>query len=69
MANRGGRNVLRPYDYKRMPMGTEVLIDIFVFACCWEVTGNRVTFKLRIELNLFLKICMYKILYVYLRQK
>ncbi len=41
MANRGGRNVLRPYDYKRMPMGTEVLIGIFVFACCWEVTGNR----------------------------
>ena len=33
------------------------------------VTGNKVTFKLRIELNLFLKICMYKILYVYLRQK
>ena len=28
-----------------MPMGTEVLIGIFVFACCGEgvVTGNRVT--------------------------
>ena len=32
MANRGGRNVLRPYDYNGMPMGTEVLIGIFVFA-------------------------------------
>lgn len=31
-------------------MGTEVLIGILVFACCGEgvVTGNRVTFKLRI---------------------
>lgn len=32
-----------------MPMSTGVLIGIFVFACCWEVTGNRVTIKLKVK--------------------
>ena len=49
MANRGGRNVLRPYDYNGMPMGTGVLIGIFVFACCGEGGGNGVTFKLKVK--------------------
>ena len=28
----GGRNVLRPYNDNGMPMGTDVLIGILVFA-------------------------------------
>ena len=31
---------MRPYKYNGMPMGTEVLIGIFVFACCGEGGGN-----------------------------